>query len=93
MGRLAFATAVLLVLLDVSGPGGDMDTKEPVTVKRQLHQPHVLLGKCKDADCAGMGSKKCTGDRKECGGPKSCPLGNCIAKEQSCCCRRVGPER
>jgi hypothetical protein len=92
MGRLALATAVLLVLLDVSGHGGDMDTKETVAVKEQLHQPHVLLGKCKDRDCAGPGFNKCTGDRKERGGPKSCPLGNCISKEQPCCCRRAGPE-
>jgi hypothetical protein len=74
------------------GHGGDIDTKETVTGKEQPHQPHVLLGKCKDPDCAGLGSKECTGDRKECGGPKSCPPGNCISKEQSCCCRRAGVE-
>ena len=92
MGRLALATAMLLVLLTVCGHGGDMDTRETVTVKGQLHQPHVLRGKCKYPDCVGPGSEKCIGISKWCGSKKSCPGGVCISKEQSCCCRRAGPE-
>jgi hypothetical protein len=92
MGRLALTTAAMLVLLNASGGGGDVDTKETMSVKGQLHQPHVLRGKCKDIDCVGPGSEKCTGYRKECGGPKSCPSGVCISLEQPCCCRRAGPE-
>ena len=91
MARLALATAMLLVLLTVCGHGGDRDTRETVTVKGQLHQPHVLRGKCKVLDCVGPGSEKCAGD-KRCGSPKSCPEGVCVSKEQSCCCRRAGPE-
>jgi hypothetical protein len=51
----------------------------------QLHQPQAIRGKCGDLDCH---SPKCKGDRKECGNPGSCPLGNCISKGQ-CCCRPV----
>jgi hypothetical protein len=89
--RLALATAMLLLLLNVFGRGGDMDTRETVTVKGQLHQPYVLRGKCKYLDCVGPGSEKCTGNSRWCGSKKSCPVGVCIAREQSCCCRCAGP--
>ena len=87
MGRLALTTAAMLVLLNASGGGGDVDTKETMTVKGQLHQPHVLRGKCKYPDCVGPGSEKCIGISKWCGSKKSCPGGVCISKEQSCCCQ------
>jgi hypothetical protein len=71
---------------------GQKCAKKTVTVKGQLHQPHVFRGKCGDSDCAGPGSERCAGDHNKCGDPGSCPEGNCISKKQSCCCRRAGPE-
>jgi hypothetical protein len=94
MKKLVLAVAVLFAFLNVAGHGGGKENEEPVTVQEQLHQPHAVRvkGKCGDRDC---GSSKCTGpkgDTKNCGDTKSCPLGHCISKERSCCCRRASPE-